>query len=52
MVWVNENVPKELQAYLREKYLGRSYNLIKTVSGRYKKLTEMGLAENAAVFEE
>lgn len=52
MIWVNENAPKELQAYLREKYLGRSYNLIKTVSGRYKKLTEMGLANNTDIFEE
>ncbi len=52
MIWVNENVPANLKAYLREKYYGRSYNLIKTVSGSYKKLRDMGYENTMDFFEE
>lgn len=46
MLWVDANAPKEIKGYLRQKYLGQPYNVIK--SGKspcvsYKKAKEMGI---------
>ena len=41
MLWVESNVPNSIKAFVREKYYGREYNLIKNKSGRYLKINEM-----------
>ena len=46
MVWVEANVPSRIKAYVREKYYGKEYNLIKSKSGRYMKLCEMETKDN------
>ena len=40
MIWVEENVPKEIRGYVREKYLRRAYNVLKKGRG-YKKASEV-----------
>lgn len=56
MLWVTNNCPKEIQGYLRQKYLNKEYHILKTCfmnSTKYKKLNEIGLEEtNSALFEE
>lgn len=42
MVWVNENVPKEIQGYVRNMYLGKETNVLRTAN-RYKKLNELSI---------
>lgn len=41
MVWVEKNVPKEYKKYLREKYLYGEYNVLKSRSGKYKKIKDI-----------
>jgi T4 RnlA family RNA ligase len=41
MVNVNQKCPKELQGYVREKYLNGKFNLLKTQNGSYKKMREI-----------
>ena len=41
MLWVENNVPNKIKAFVREKYYGKEYNLIKNKSGRYLKINEM-----------
>ena len=41
MLWVEHNVPNKIKAFVREKYYGKEYNLIKNRSGRYLKINEM-----------
>lgn len=41
MLWVESKVPNSIKAFVREKYYGREYNLIKNRSGRYLKINEM-----------
>lgn len=43
MVWVNNNVPKQIQVYVRNKYLGRPYNLLKRGVEGYKRMSDLGL---------
>lgn len=54
MIWVTENCPKEIQGYLRQKYLNGEYHVLKTCyfnSTKYKKINEMGLEQTyAALF--
>lgn len=54
MIWVDQNVPKEFNGYVKNKYLGKEYNYIKSGnknSPRYKLLKEMGIDENySAIF--
>ena len=56
MVWVTNNCPKEIQGYLRQKYLNKEYHVLKTCfmnSTKYKKLNEIWLeGTNSALFEE
>ena len=40
MLWT-ENIPREYRGFVRSKYLGEDYNLIKSKSGRYKKFKEI-----------
>ena len=51
MIWVTENVPKEIQGYLRCKYRGEPYNVLKG-RNRYLKLNEMGVEKYDELFEE
>lgn len=39
MLWVNENVPKNLQAVMRNKYLGKEVNFLKMDSGKFVKMS-------------
>ena len=41
MIWINNNVPKKYQVYVRNKYLGIKYSYLKTFSGHYKTLNEL-----------
>lgn len=56
MIWVTENCPKEVQGYLRQKYLNGEYHVLKTCyanNTKYKKINEMGLEHTyAALFDE
>lgn len=48
MIWVSQNCPLEVQGYMRQKFLGSEYHVLKTCylnSTKYKKLHEMGLEE-------
>ena len=46
MLWVDDQVPKHLRGYVRQKYLGQEYNLLKknshTKCAGYTKFGEMG----------
>jgi T4 RnlA family RNA ligase len=46
MIWVNNNCPKDIQGYLRQKYLNAEYHILKTSyasSTKYKKMNEIGM---------
>ena len=49
MIWIENNVPKEYKAYVRNIYLGKEVNFIKNQlnsnTPHYKNLAEMGLQE-------
>lgn len=48
MIWVEKNVSKDILGYVRQKYLGQEYNVIKRMYGnqpKYKKLKEMGYGD-------
>lgn len=48
MIWVTNNCPKEIQGFLRQKYLKEEYHVLKTCyanSTKYKKINEMGLEQ-------
>jgi T4 RnlA family RNA ligase len=50
MIWVDESVPKELKGYLRQKYMGQSFNVLASGKGSstsYKKAKDIGLKLNA-----
>ena len=44
MIWVTENVDRSIQGYVRNKYLGKPYNVLKK-GERYLKLKEMGIED-------
>lgn len=46
MIWVNNNCPKEIQSYVRCKYLDTPFNVLKKGLIGYKKLSELGIAES------
>lgn len=56
MIYIAENVPKNLQSYCREIYLGHEVNYIKshsnTKSPHYKRLNEMGVTNYTEIFRE
>ena len=43
MLWIDENVPRELRGNLRNKYLNKSFHLIKKFNGGYKTAKEIGI---------
>lgn len=45
MIWVDSNVPKEYRKYIKNKYLGRGYNILKNNKNGYKTVKEMNLRE-------
>lgn len=52
MIWVNDNVPINLKGYVRAKYLGNQYNVIKTGTGKYLRLKDMGMENYSEVFDD
>lgn len=42
MIWVDKNVPKCYNGYVKNLYLGNKNNYVKTATGHYKKMSEMG----------
>ncbi|MCX7746916.1 MAG: hypothetical protein N2645_08500 [Clostridia bacterium] len=56
MTWVTNHCPKEIQGYLRKKYLNEDYHVLKTnyiKSTKYKNLSELGLDhECSALFND
>lgn len=56
MIYVRDNVPKNLQVYCREMYLGHEVNYIKSHSNTkcpcYKKLSDMGVVNYSEIFIE
>lgn len=55
MVWVNENVPKELKGYVRKTYENQEFSVIKKgikEPFHYKKLNEMGVTNYKELFED
>lgn len=52
MIWVDNNVPKKYNGYVKSVYLGKEINYIKSQLGsgtpHYKNLSEMGLQEEYA----
>lgn len=55
MIWTEENVPKKLKGYVRNKYLGIKNNYIKYGNDKcpgYRKLNEMGVTDYKAIFDE
>lgn len=54
MIYIEQNVPRELRGYVRCKYLGKEFNYIKNGNEQnpsYKKLKEMGIDDNySAIF--
>lgn len=51
MVWVDNNCPKELIGCIKNIYLGRSFNVLKSRCGNYKKLSDLGLENIIGKFE-
>lgn len=45
MIYVNDNVPQELKAYVRNKYLRNQFNYLKSQTGSYKNLKDLGLTK-------
>ena len=51
MVWVEKNVRYDIRGFVRAKYLGKPYNVIKKQTG-YLKLKDMGVPDYKAFFEQ
>ena len=51
MVWVNSNVDRKIRGYVRMKYLGQPYNVLKKSTG-YLKLKDMGVTDYKEVLSE
>lgn len=50
MIWVTENVDKDIQGYVRNEYYSKSYNVLKKSTG-YLKLKDMGIEDYKEFFE-
>lgn len=49
MIWVKNNVPSNIKGYVRMKYLGKEFNVLKKGCGKvqgYKKLNELGISKS------
>lgn len=42
MIWVDKNVPKEYNGYVKEMFYDNEINYLKNKNGKYKKLKDMG----------
>lgn len=49
MLWVSNNTPKDIQVYLRNKYLGIEYHLLKNNNNSYKKMKDLGFGDKYSV---
>lgn len=49
MIWVSNNVPKNIQPYVRLKYLGEEYNLLKKQHNSYKKMINLGYSDENVI---
>lgn len=45
MIWVNQNVNKSVQPYVRCKFLGQAYNILKKGRDGYKKVKDLEMEE-------
>lgn len=53
MLWVNQNCSSDIKKYVREKYLGREFNVLKKGVAGYKKLKDLGIYEDySALFSD
>ena len=43
MIWIDTNVPRLFRGYVVSMYKGKDVNYVRSTSGRYKKLNEMGV---------
>ncbi|XZN14481.1 T4 RnlA family RNA ligase (plasmid) [Clostridium perfringens] len=53
MLWVDQNCSSDIKKYVREKYLGREFNVLKKGVVGYKKLKDLGIYEDySALFSD
>jgi hypothetical protein len=53
MMWTDTNCPKDIAQYVKCKYIGQEYNLIRKKSGRYLSAKEIAIPEGySAVFSD
>lgn len=45
MKWIDNNVPKSLRGFVKSKYLGKSYNVLKKHGNGYRTCGELGLKD-------
>ena len=45
MIWVDTNCDKDIKGYVKSKYLGQEYNVLKGNCNNYKKLSDLGIVE-------
>lgn len=45
MIYIQNNVDKDIRKYVISKYLGQEYNILKSKNGRYSKANEIGINE-------
>ncbi len=45
MIYIQNNVDKDIRKYVISKYLGQEYNILKSKNGRYRKASEIGIKE-------
>lgn len=42
MIWIDNNVPKEYRGYVKSRYLGKDFNILKKKGEGYKKVSDLG----------
>lgn len=50
MIWVDNEVPSDIKGYVRNKYKGIKFNVLKRKVEGYKKLKDLGMSENHSSF--
>ena len=45
MIYIQNNVDKDIRKYVISKYLGQEYNILKSKNGRYSKASEIGIED-------
>lgn len=46
MLWVDKNCPNDIKGYVRNIFLGKSFNVLKKNNNSYKKLKDLNIVEN------